>query len=230
MSRGLGDVYKRQGRDGKSYLFVTPADRGRLRGVERTVGHRLPWAEVPTDDEVRAALARHAGAWLAERVETPAEDHLAAVDAAVAAGRDLRALAAVLLGRLAPLEGFRMPPLEPRRARAHPRHERPAPRGGPARRERGGPMVALTLSVGRDDGARPHDVAGALTNEGGLTGADVGRIDILPRMSVAEVPEDRVQDVMDAMQRATLRGRRVQLRVADRWEFRGPSRAAARGR
>ena len=71
---------------------------------------------------------------------------------------------------------------------------------------------------------RPGDLVGALTNEGGLTGGDIGRIDILPRMSVVEVPEAALDQLAETMQNATIRGRRVQMRVAQRWQFRAPSR------
>ena len=196
----------RAGREGTSFLFVTPMDRARLRGIERVLGARLAWRDVPTDDEVRAAVEKHAAEWLASRPE-PTEEHLAMVDAS---GADPRRLAAALLASVAQREGLAMPALEPRRERRPPQRAEP----------RGGPKVALSISVGRDDGARPGDVVGALTNEGGLVGADIGRIDILPRMSVAEVPADAVEHLLRAMSRATIRGRRVQLRVAHRWEFR----------
>ena len=209
----------RAGREGTSFLFLTPADRSRLRNIERALGTRLAWREVPTDEEVRAAVAKHAAAWLQERALVAGEQELAAIDAS---GVDPRMLAASLLALVAKREGLAVPPLEPRRASPQaPRRD--APRD--ARQRHDGPMQAVMLSVGRNDGVRPGDLVGALTNEGGLTGAEVGRIDLLPTMSVAEIPADRVDEVMDRMARATIRGRRVQLRVAHRWEFRVAPRA-----
>ncbi|HEX2022379.1 MAG TPA: DbpA RNA binding domain-containing protein, partial [Candidatus Thermoplasmatota archaeon] len=88
------------------------------------------------------------------------------------------------------------------------------------------PRIAVMVNVGREDGVRPGDLVGALTHEGGLVGAEIGRIDILGRMSVAEVPADRVADLFDAMANATIRGRRVQMREARDWQFRAPARGA----
>ena len=219
----------RAGREGRSFLFVTPADRSRLRNIERTLGTRIAWHDVPTDAEVHEAARRHVVEWLRERAQTPPEHALAAVDEAIAAGMEPRGLAAALLGILARHEGLGVPPLEPRQAR------RPAP----APHERGmhdrrapyeGPMVALSLNVGRDDGVRPADIVGAFANEGGLAGSEVGRIDILPRMSVAEVPVHRVDQLMEALGEATIRGRRVGCRVAQRWTFRAPPRATPMAR
>src|SRR5438552_6791593 len=103
----------RAGRDGKSFLFVTPADRGKLRGIERILGHRLDWRNVPTDAEVRDAVTANTAAWLTAIADVPTDGQLAAIDAAVAGGKDLRALAGLLLSRVAPHEGLTMPPLEP---------------------------------------------------------------------------------------------------------------------
>ena len=214
----------RAGREGKSLLFVTPADRGRLRGIERAVGERLAWYEVPTDAQVHDAVGRHALAWLAERTDEPEARHLAVVDRLVADGADPRALAARLLGLLAPHEGLDAPPLEARRERAPRRAATDVAR---PRGERGA-MAALVLNAGRDDGVRPADVVGMLANEGGLTGQDVGRIDILPRMTVAEVPREALHHLLDALEGATLRKRRAAPRVAERWEFRAPALTARR--
>ncbi|MFA5860209.1 MAG: DEAD/DEAH box helicase [Candidatus Thermoplasmatota archaeon] len=204
----------RAGRDGKSFLFVTPADRSRLRGIERLLGSRLQWREIPSDAEVHEAIAKRTAAWLQALPADPTS--LATVDVS---GRDMRELAAALLAKLAPHEGLAAPPLE-QRIRAVPVHHQ-QPRGRNERRSASsGNRVALTLNVGRDDGVRPGDIVGALTNEGGLTGGDIGRIDILPRMAVAEVPEERVEELFQTMANASIRGRRVQMRVADRWEFR----------
>ena len=146
----------RAGRDGKSFLFVTPADRGKLRGIERILGHRLDWRNVPTDAEVRDAVTTNTAAWLTAQADAPSDSHLASVDAAVAAGRDLRALAATLLSRVAPHEGLTEQRLEacPRRPRAavvspSQRHfdQRPA--------EHGIPCIPLAVEA-VDVRHRPH--------------------------------------------------------------------------
>jgi ATP-dependent RNA helicase DeaD len=212
----------RAGREGRAFLFCTPADRGRLRGIERVLGARLEWYEVPGDEQVHAAIAKNTAAWLGEQALHASEMHLSVVDEVLATGANPRILAAKLLGLLAKHEGLEAPELAPRRERRV-----RVQNNNPQRAPSNAPRVALSFSVGRDDGLRPGDLVGALANEGGLVGAEVGRIDILPRMSVAEVPADRVEDLLDTMSRATIRGRPVQVRVAERWEFRSMPRGGA---
>ena len=87
--------------------------------------------------------------------------------------------------------------------------------------------IALSLKVGSVDGLRPGDVVGMLVHEGGLQPPDIGRIDILPQITMVEVPEAAATHLVGAMHRAEFRSRRVMPRLAPDWNFkahRGPPR------
>jgi ATP-dependent RNA helicase DeaD len=75
-------------------------------------------------------------------------------------------------------------------------------------------MTQLFIGMGRQDGLRPYDLVGAIANEAGLPGKAIGAIDILDRTAFVEVPSDRAEAVMAALNRTKLRGRRVRVRVA----------------
>jgi len=68
------------------------------------------------------------------------------------------------------------------------------------------------LSVGRKSGLRPADLVGAVANESGLTGRDIGPIKISDNYSVVGVPEHSVNDVVDAMANTKVRGKRAKVR------------------
>ncbi|HLE96128.1 MAG TPA: DEAD/DEAH box helicase [Candidatus Thermoplasmatota archaeon] len=207
----------RAGRSGRTFLFVTPADRGRLRGIERAIKARLSWYEVPADASVHAAVGEGLALWAEKAAQDAAglAPYTAAVDAAVARGVPLREVAAAALRSAARAEGLSVPQLAERRERpAAPRDAAREPSRSTA------PRVAVAIDVGREDGVRPADIVGAFTHEGGLTGPDIGRIDILPRMSVAEVPADRVDELQARLAEATIRRRPMRLRLAAGWEFR----------
>ena len=53
-----------------------------------------------------------------------------------------------------------------------------------------GSMVRLFLRVGRRDGVRPADLVGAIANEAGLSGDQIGDIDLYDTFSFVEVPEE----------------------------------------
>jgi ATP-dependent RNA helicase DeaD len=73
-------------------------------------------------------------------------------------------------------------------------------------------MTRLFVSVGGKDGVRPGDLVGAITNEAGLRGGDIGAIQIADGFSLVEVPDDAAADVIEALQASRVKGRRVSVR------------------
>ena len=77
---------------------------------------------------------------------------------------------------------------------------------------RGGDVVRLFFPVGRAARIGPGDLVGAITGETSLQGRDIGAIEITEKFSLVEVPAGSVDEVIDAMKGATIRGRRVNVR------------------
>ena len=98
-----------------------------------------------------------------------------------------------------------------RRRRRHPRRHRPGGRPGARAgpRGRGGAAAGtrppkagttrLFVNAGRASGVRPQDIVGALANESGLTGRDIGAIQIHERHSLVEIPEHAADDVLRSL-------------------------------
>jgi ATP-dependent RNA helicase DeaD len=75
-------------------------------------------------------------------------------------------------------------------------------------------MVRIAVAMGRAEGLRPGDLVGAITNESGLDGKQIGVIDILDRSAFVEVPIAEGQRVVDALSNTTLRKRKVKVQFA----------------
>jgi ATP-dependent RNA helicase DeaD len=106
-----------------------------------------------------------------------------------------------------------------------------APRGGGSR-DAG--MTRLFINIGRNFHVRPQDFVGAIANEAGIPGRAIGAIDILDTYSFVDVPEDMAQQVIAAMNEATIKGRPVNVEVASepagsRGGFRGGPRRSGPG-
>ena len=88
------------------------------------------------------------------------------------------------------------------------------PRGGAtssrARRRDG--SVRLFIGAGRQAGIRPGDLVGAITGEAGIGNRDLGAIEIADKFSLVEVPEGLADQIIAAMKKTTLRGKRVTIR------------------
>jgi ATP-dependent RNA helicase DeaD len=91
-----------------------------------------------------------------------------------------------------------------------------APRSGPGAAGAAGGMVRLFVGAGRAAGMRPGDLVGAITNEAGLRGAEIGAIQVADGFSLVEVPEAAADRVIRNLREATIRGLKVHVR-RERW-------------
>jgi ATP-dependent RNA helicase DeaD len=83
----------------------------------------------------------------------------------------------------------------------------------PGRKDRRSePTARVFISAGRASGLRPQDVVGAIANEAGLSGRDIGAIEIADRFAIVEVPQSSGKDVIAALNRTRLQGNRVKAR------------------
>ncbi len=186
----------RAGRSGASIIFIGPGKVNRLAGVRRAVG-KLEQYVLPDDAELGAIRSNRIIASLADK--EPSEGARAAFKQAIEDGMDAEDIA------MRAIEALMVPIPEA----AVPADNRPS---------------ALALKVGKMDNVSPGAIVGMLTNAGGLRGEDVGRIDILEKMCVVEVPHDRIEHLCETLGRVRLSGRPVMPRPAEDWRFKAPTR------
>jgi ATP-dependent RNA helicase DeaD len=111
------------------------------------------------------------------------------------------------------------PPREDRAPRAErpareeiaPREERP-PREERAPRGPTGPTARIYVGAGRIAGVRPQDLVGAIAGESGIAGSSIGAIEITDKYSVVELPAEVIEDVLAAMQKSAIKGKKVTIR------------------
>jgi len=195
----------RAGRAGIAVLFVTPRERRMLQDLERFTGQRIAPMKMPTAADVASRRSELFKETLRKTMaEEDLELYLALVEQLVEEGLDVAevaAAAAYLARRERPLEVA----VEPESASL------PYADGG---------MVRLFLNAGRIAGVRPGDIVGAIANEAGVPGKEIGSIDINDRFSFVEVPARYQQQVVERMANATLRGRPIEIRIAGEGERR----------
>jgi ATP-dependent RNA helicase DeaD len=74
-------------------------------------------------------------------------------------------------------------------------------------------MARLFINAGESDGIRAGDLVGAVANVGGLTGKDVGRIELRDRHALVEVPETVAEAVAEKLTGVTIKGRQIIARL-----------------
>lgn len=214
----------RAGRAGSALTFITPAERGRLRAIERTIRATLAETTIPTGEQVAAhrverLLADAAGQDPAALFGRAVAEHCART------GTDPAALAAALLAAAAgpvPEDIAPTPLQQARGVRAD--DGRVGFTAEPRRRaSRAVAGTRYRLAVGHTHGARPEHIVGAITKEGGLRGADLGKIDIFASFSLIEIAGDLTPETVRRIGGARVAGRPLRISVD-----RGPRRRADR--
>ncbi|MFP5320265.1 MAG: DEAD/DEAH box helicase [Acidimicrobiia bacterium] len=203
----------RAGRTGTAITLVEPRQRRLLENIERLTKQRLEVARVPSVDDLRATQIERTAAALEAVLEAGDIDEQAPVLEALDEFDDRSiALAAIKLLREAegsvdeteiPAASMKGPKGSPGRA--------PTPRDR-GRRTPDGPTGSVYVNVGSKAGVRPADLVGAIANEAGIPGREVGPIRIGDHYAVVGVPEGVVDDVIRALNKGSVRGKSVKAR------------------
>ena len=211
----------RAGREGVAITLAEPREHRMLKTIERVAGAPIVVEKVPTVTDLRNRRLELTRAALRESLLTDDLERFRGVVDALADEFDVVevALAAVKLAHEAaggsdddeeiPVVSFRPERDAGRRPDSGGgRGERPGPRGA----RPGGPGARLFVGAGRDAGIRPGDLVGAITGETGLTGRDVGSIEIHQRFALVEVPESAADEVVRALRATMIKGRKATVR------------------
>jgi ATP-dependent RNA helicase DeaD len=216
----------RAGREGVAITLAEPREHRMLKTIEKVAGATISVQTVPTVADLRARRLDLTRGALRESLLGDELDRFRVVVETLADEFDLMevALAAVKLAHEAggavdddeeiPQVGFR-----PDRPAGRGQGGGPGPGGSAARGERpargrapGGPAARLFVGAGRDAGVRPGDLVGAITGETGLTGRDIGAIEIHQRFALVEVPEPAADEVVRALRATLIKGRKATVR------------------
>ncbi|MCP2265420.1 DEAD/DEAH box helicase [Promicromonospora thailandica] len=237
----------RAGRTGEALTFVTPHERGKLRSIERTIRAQLEEVDIPSPKDVSAhrvkrtldkvAARREAGRleMYTDLIRTYTQDNdIDPLDVAAA-------IAALAVGDDGPRARAEQEEYERERAEAKAaaarrtsrdgdRHDRSSGFSrGRSEGERGIRRPArgtrYRIAVGHTHGVQPGGIVGALTGEGGITGADVGKIDIFGSFSLVDITAPLDNEALDRLARARVAGKPLRItldRGAPRGGERGP--------
>jgi ATP-dependent RNA helicase DeaD len=76
-----------------------------------------------------------------------------------------------------------------------------------------GALVRYRIEVGRNQGASPKEIVGAIANEGGIEGKFIGQIHLFDDFSTVELPANLPNDLMDILKRTRVRQMQLNIRA-----------------
>jgi ATP-dependent RNA helicase DeaD len=211
----------RAGREGVAITLVEPREHHLLRNIERITKQKIDIAKVPTVADLRTRRLELTRASLREALISDDHEHFRVVVDSLSDEFDPMqiAMAAVKLYHQASVgdteaeeEETRSPsPLGEGRGEGKPSKKKHT--DVPYGLGRGASdMAKIFIGAGRQAGVRPQDLVGAIANEAGVAGGLIGAIQIGDRFSLVEVPDEVVNQVIRALGKTTIRGKKVQVR------------------
>ncbi len=199
----------RAGRSGMAVSFVTPRERRQIGLVQKALGVKMEQVEPPSDAEIVTVARRRLATELAPRVAAETGEVFAWVQNLCAEhGWSAESVAAAALRALADARGAAI--VDPEASELPPAP--PIEDGFRAEDPRN--AVEIFIPLGRRDGLRPNDIVGAIANEAGIPGADIGRITLFARNSFVGLPTEAAEHLLREHPTLSIRGRDVRLGLA----------------
>lgn len=231
----------RVGRGGKTGVAITlaePREQRQLHFIEKATKNKIARATLPTADDMRSRRLELSKEALLDVTSSSDLDEYRVVLDALSQEHDLDtiALAAVKMAHLATFGdtddvAIPQPDLEfahqkrskgkgKKNVRGESGHNTTSDgKGAPrpwADESRGRPRNGrkrIQIGLGKDAGVRPQDIVGAIANETSVRGSEVGAITIAARSSTVEVPAQAAKEVIAALTKTRIQGRKVKARL-----------------
>jgi ATP-dependent RNA helicase DeaD len=205
----------RAGREGVAITFAEPRERRLLNSIEAITKQRIVVAPVPTVLDAQAKQLEVTAEAIREAMQAGELDRYRVAVESLAGDNELLDIAAaaiklVHVARAGAGATEVEAPIERAPAEAA-RHARPAG-SGKARSRETVKMARIYVGSGRKANMRPGDLVGAITNEAGIDGKSIGAIEVAEGYSLVEVPDALADQVIAALRKATIKGKRQTVR------------------
>ena len=208
----------RAGRDGEAILFVTPREKYMLRQIEKATRQKVEPMHMPTAQDVNSSRKQRFAEQITETIETEdlnffrkiIEDYENEHDTTA---EDIAAALAVIAqqGR-----AFFLDENDDiaRKSRAFADDTKDRGKRGPkkGRNHSDEGMVNYKLNVGRAARVKASAIVGALANEGGIKGSQIGSIDIRQHFTIVGLPEDLPKGFFDRLRDTKIAGEFINIR------------------
>ena len=202
----------RTGRAGKSGCSITICGtRGEsafMRRIAFQTKSELKQVDLPTVSAIESARGTELASHIEESIaaETPVMFDQVVAEL-MEKGYTAEQIAKAALTRFCSEQYAALPEIP--KAMQEPRRERTntAKRFDPTKRDR--VYAVMVIDIGSDRGVWKNHLLGAITERTGLSGNDIGKIDVYPERSKVEVPADSMDETISSMQGCTVCGKRV---------------------
>ncbi len=193
----------RAGKEGRAFTFVSGKEIYKLRDIQRYIKTTIKRGQVPSLKDVEQMKAAQVFDEIREELESQdIQRYINMIEHLM--GEEYTSLEAA--GAL-----LKMALKQQAQSEALPA-AKPAQKYGDTGAEQG--MVRLFLNVGKKQNVKVGDIVGAIAGETGISGQEIGNIELHDAFSFVEVPEGSAEKVMTIMKKRNIKGNRVTLEPA----------------
>ena len=223
----------RAGRSGEAILFVAPRERNMLRIIERATRQPIEQMRLPSVADVNEQRIAKFKESLVNRVQSGEGTVFQPLIEQIEREQNIPAaeIAAALASLLQGTTPFLLPPKPgtPDQApdgrvqdeSASENHggagdAAPAREPRSPRRHKGSTQFeTFRIEVGHAHGVQPGNIVGAIANEAGLDGRDIGHIDIREDHSFVDLPPGMPKEIFDNLRAVRVRGAELRISRVD---------------
>lgn len=236
----------RAGREGHAILFVGPREKYKLRQLEKVTGQPMTWMDKPTNEMIQANRVGKLQEQLTKVIkeaelttQTKFVNQFVAENPDITMGQLAAALAKIATAGTEVEEDrgsdHRERGYDRRTRSSEGRHQKKFERGSKfergnkrfdrdkkfeKRESRGrgpvGHMAKYRIEVGRVHGVRPGNIVGAIANEAGLNGSQIGGIDIQTNFTTVDLPQDLPDELIQGLRQLRVAGQPLRISKWDR--------------
>ncbi len=219
----------RAGREGDAILFVAPREKRMLSAIERATKQRIELMELPSTEmindkrvsrfkqKITDTLANDSLEFYTKIIEQYETEHdIPAIEVAAALAKLVQGDEPLLMKKAPKVKDDNSRRDRDRsRGRDGDRDRSPRRKGGAALSET---MQRYRIEVGKDHGAKPGNIVGAIANEAGLSGKEIGQIDMHADFSVVDLPKGMPDEVFKGLKSVHVAGQKLEITPAKEGE------------
>jgi ATP-dependent RNA helicase DeaD len=228
----------RAGRKGEAIIFLSPSQKGRLRFIEKVTKQKIEIVDAPSANEINSMRIQRFKEQIGKTIEEQDLGFYQKMIGEYAETSDhsyeMIAAAIAMMGQKGRDFLMKDRPARKKRER-NDRTERGDrnDRGRRGSRDRfgGSPDKSMTryrIAVGKRDGVKPGNIVGAVANEAGIDGGDIGPIRIQESYSTIDLPKNLSREIIEILEDAWVSGRQLKIRPARDDDSRSSSRSGSR--
>jgi len=210
----------RAGKKGDAILFVAPREKRMLAAIERATKQRIELMELPSTEiindkrvnrfkqKITDTLANEELEFYTKIIEQYETEHdIPAIEVAAALAKLVQGDEPLLLKK----------PAKVKERASRDRNDRNDRDRSSVNRKSGASLQGgherYRIEVGKDHGAKPGNIVGAIANEAGLDGKSIGQIDMHSEFSIVDLPKGMPAELLNDLQNTRVAGQQLKMTV-----------------